>query len=86
MERLDRQYKQKIYDEIPDIKVIYYILTGLTYRQIGIKFYSFNTNKFIYQVRKLLKQFNLSNRSQLAYFAVKNDLINAEILEEYINA
>lgn len=77
---------QKLYDDIPDIKIIYYLLTGLSYREIGIRFYYHNTNKFTYQVRKLLKKFNLANRRHLTYFAVKNNLINMEILKEYINA
>ena len=77
---------QVIYDEIPDMKVVYCILTGLSYRQIGIKFYGFHTGKFIYQVRKLLKHFNLANRRHLAYFAVKNELIDPQILARYINA
>ena len=77
---------QIIYDEIPDMKVIYCLLTGLSYRQIGVKFYHYNTGKFIYKVRKLLKQFKLANRRHLSYFVVKNELIDSNILERYINA
>lgn len=80
------QAQEKIYNEIPDIKVIYCIMTGLSYRKIGVKFYGYRTGKFVYQVRKLLKQFNLLNRRQLAYFAVKNNLVNYDKLKEYINA
>lgn len=29
----------ELYEEIPDIKVYYYLLTGLSYREIGIRFY-----------------------------------------------
>lgn len=75
----------EFYEEIPDIKVIYYLLTGLSYREIGIRFYYHNTNKFIYRVRKLMKKFHLANRRHLAYFAVKNHLVNAERLKEYRN-
>lgn len=77
---------QELYEQIPDIRVIYYLLTGLSYREIGIKFYYHNTNKFVYKVRKLLKMFNLANRRHLVYFAVKNNLINPEKLRVYINA
>ncbi len=66
---------QILYEQIPDIKVIYYLLTGLSYREIGIRFYCYKTNKFIYQVRKLIKKFNLISRRLLVYFALKNHLI-----------
>ena len=71
--------------EIQDNPIFYYLLTGLSYREIGIRFYYHNTNKFIYRVRKLMKKFHLANRRHLAYFAVKNHLINTQKLEEYIN-
>ena len=77
---------QNLYEQIPDMKVIYCLLTGLSYREIGIKFYYHNTYKFVYKVRQLLNMFNLANRRQLAYFAVKNNLINAEILKEFLDA
>jgi len=77
---------QKLYEQIPDMRVIYYLLTGLSYSEIGIKFYYYNTNKFVYRVRQLLKMFNLANRRQLTYFAVKNNLIDTSKLEEYQNA
>lgn len=77
---------QLIYEQIPDMKVIYCVLTGLSYREIGVKFYGYRTNKFIYQIRKLLKHFHLANRRHLAYFAVKNNLIDPQILARYIDA
>lgn len=80
------QAQEILYNEIPDIKVIYYIMTGLSYRKIGVKFYGYRTGKFVYQVRKLLKHFNLLNRRQLAYFAVKNNLVSYDKLKEYIGA
>ena len=76
----------ELYEEIPDIKVVYYLLTGLSYREIGIRFYYHNTNKFIYRVRKLMKKFHLANRRHLAYFAVKNHLIDVEKLKDSQNA
>lgn len=79
-------YQNKLYEEIPDTKVLYCVLTGLSYREIGVKFYGFKTGKFVYQVRKIMKQFNLANRRHLAYFAVKNDLIDRKILMRYLNA
>lgn len=78
------EQKKLVYDEIPDLKIFYYLLTGLSYREIGIKFYYHNTNKFIYQVRKLMKQFNIANRRHLVYFAIKNNLINKEKIIEYL--
>ena len=72
--------------EIQDNPIFYYLLTGLSYREIGIRFYYHNTNKFIYRVRKLMKKFNLVNRRHLAYFAVKNHLIDAEKLKDLQNA
>ena len=71
--------------EIQDNPIFYYLLTGLSYREIGIRFYYHNTNKVVYRVRKLMKRFSLANRRHLAYFAVKNHLINTQKLEEYIN-
>ncbi len=78
------EQEKLVYDEIPDLKIFYYLLTGLSYREIGIKFYYHNTNKFIYQVRKLMKQFNIANRRHLVYFAIKNNLINKEKIIEYL--
>lgn len=79
-------YRNKLYEEIPDTKVLYCVLTGLSYREIGVKFYGFKTGKFVYQVRKLMKQFHLANRRHLTYFAVNNDLIDQKILKRYLNA
>lgn len=72
-----------IFYAIQEDKVFYYLLTGLSYPKIGILFYARNTNKFVYRVRKLMKQFNLVNRRQLAYFAVKNHLVTPEKIEVY---
>lgn len=74
----------QLIDKIPDVKVLYCILTGLSYREIGIRFYSYNTNKFIYKVRTLMKVLGLRNRRQLAYFALSNNLVTAEKLSRYI--
>lgn len=69
--------------ELQEARELYYLLLGLSYEKIGILFYYRNKHKFIYKVRKLMKRFNLQNRRQLAYFAVKNHLITPEKLEEY---
>ena len=74
-----------IFYNIQEEKVFYCLLTGLSYYQIGIQFYGRNTNKFIYQVRKLMKQFSLANRRQLAYFAVKKHLVTPEKIGAYLN-
>ena len=85
-EVLEIEPEENVIEVIPDIKVIYYLLTGLSYREIGIRFYHHNTNKFIYRVRKLMKKFHLVNRRHLAYFAVKNHLIDVEKLKDLQNA
>lgn len=72
-----------IKDKIQDIRIVYCIVAGLTFREISIKFYSHNLNKVIYRIRQLYKIFNLVNRRHLAYFAVKNNIINFEQLEKY---
>lgn len=77
---------QELYEQIPDIKVIYCLLTGLSYREIGVKFYYHNTGKFVYKVRQLFKMFNLANRRHLTYFAFKNNLVDPQKLEEFLNA
>lgn len=64
-------------------KVFYLLLSGLTYSEIAEKYYYRQKYKFIYEVRKLLKLFNLKNRRQLAYYAVKNGLVNLNLVEEY---
>ena len=74
----------KFYD-IQESKELYCLLTGLSYTQIGIKFYLSNTNKFVYRIRKLMKRFNLCNRRQLAYFAVINHLITPEKIKDFSN-
>lgn len=75
---------EKFY-ELQDNRVFYLLLTGMTYREIANKFYHMNLYKFVYKVRKLMREFNLQNRRQLAYFAVKNHLISIEKIKEYVN-
>lgn len=72
-----------IRDKIPDMRLIYCVLNGLTYRQIGIKLYFYNENKVKYRIRQLFKMFNLTNRRHLAYFAVVNNIIDMDLLEKY---
>ena len=74
---------EMIRDKIPDIRLIYCVLNGLTYRQIGIKLYFYNENKVKYRIRQLFKMFNLANRRHLAYFAVVNNIIDMDLLEKY---
>ena len=69
--------------ELRDLKEFYCLLTGKSYREIGIKFYSMQIYKFIYKVRRLLKAFNLQNRRQLAFYAVKNKLVSLEKLKRF---
>lgn len=74
---------EMIRDKIPDMRLIYCVLNGLTYRQIGIKLYFYNENKVKYRIRQLFKMFNLTNRRHLAYFAVVNNIIDMDLLEKY---
>ncbi len=76
---------EMIMEKIPDIRIVYYVVAGLTYREIAMKYYHYQIYKVIYRVRQLYKEFDLTNRRHLAYFAVKNHLINTQKLEEYIN-
>lgn len=74
---------EMIRDKIPDMRLIYCVLNGLTYRQIGIKLYFYNENKVKYRIRQLFKMFNLANRRHLAYFAVVNNIVDMDLLEKY---
>ena len=64
-------------------RIFYFLLSGLTYSEIVEKYYSRHKYKFIYQVRKLMRIFHLQNRRQLAYFAVKNGLVDTDLLRKY---
>ena len=74
------------YYEIQESKELYCVLTGLSYSKIGIKFYGHNTNKFIYRIRKLMKQLQVCNRRQLAYVALKRHLVTLDKVKEYQSA
>ena len=74
---------EMIRDKIPDMRLIYCVLNGLTYRQIGIKLYFYNENKVKYRIRQLFKMFNLANLRHLAYFAVVNNIVDMDLLEKY---
>ena len=71
---------------VQESRELYYLLTGLSYTNIGIKFYGRQKYKFIYRIRKLMKQFNLTNRRQLAYFAVTNHLVTLDKIKDFANA
>lgn len=75
--------KKKLY-ELCDIKILYFLITGLSYREIAEKYYSYQFYKFNYKVRKLKKELNVQNRRQLTYCAIKNQLIEKERILEYI--
>lgn len=73
----------RLYDVV-DMKELYYLLTGLSYREIAERFYSRQTYKFIYRVRKLMKELHLQNRRQLTFYAVKNNLVSLEMFKRYV--
>lgn len=66
--------------ELKNDKIFYYLLTGLTYTEIAQKYYHWQKYKFVYEVRKLLKEFKLQNRQQLAFFAVSKGLVDLDSL------
>ncbi len=72
----------KLYN-LQEARELYFLFTGLSYRQIAEEFYNRNKNKFIYKIRKIMKELKLQNRRQLAYFAFKNKLIQVDKIKEY---
>lgn len=73
------------YFYIQDSKELYCLLTGLPYSKIATIFYGRNIEKFVYRVRKLMKQLHVVNRRQLAYMAVKEHLVDLKRVKEYQN-
>ena len=73
----------RLYNAV-DMKELYYLLTGMSYREITERFYSRQTYKFIYRIRKLMKELHLQNRRQLAFYAVKNNLVSLEMFKRYV--
>lgn len=69
--------------ELQENKVFYLLISGLSYTEIADEFYNRQKYKFIYKVRKIMKELQLQNRRQLAYFAIKNNLVRAERIKEY---
>lgn len=71
----------KLYN-LQESKELYFLFTGLSYSEIAEKYYFRNKNKFVYKIRKLMKELNLQNRRQLAFFAYKNQLIQIDKIRE----
>lgn len=44
-------------------------MTGLTYQEIANRYYYRNLNKVLYEVKKAMQKFNVTNRRQLVYAA-----------------
>ena len=70
------------YFEIQNYRIFYYLVEGLSYREIANKYYLRNKNKFVYKIRKLMHKYNIQNRKQLVFWAFKKELI---IEEKIIN-
>lgn len=70
---------------LQESREFYFLLTGLSYEKIAREYYDRNKNKFVYQIRKIMKEFCLQNRRQLAYFAVKNRLVQSDKIQRYID-
>lgn len=70
--------------ELQGSKELYLILTGKSYREIAINYYQYQKYKFIYKIRKIMKKYDLKNRRQLAFFAVKNKLVTLDKIYEYL--
>lgn len=69
--------------ELQERRELYFLLTGLSYREIAQEFYNLNKNKFVYKICKIMKELQLQNRRQLAYFTVKNRLVQIDKIQRY---
>ncbi len=69
------------YIDLCNNRIFYLLLSGLTYTEIAEKYYQRHKYKFIYQVQKMFKTLNIRNRRQLAYFAIKNNLVDLNRIE-----
>jgi len=58
-----------------DTRILYYLASGLSYREIANKYYSRRKNKVVYEVKRLLRKFKLKNREELTIFAYVKGLI-----------
>lgn len=57
-------------------RIYKYLLSGMTYREIANKYYYRDINKFLYELHKIMKALNASNRRQLLYLAYTNNLLS----------
>lgn len=64
-------------------RVFYFLLSGLTYTEIANIYYFRQKYKFVYEVRKLARELQLTSRGQLVNFALVHKLINPEKLATY---
>lgn len=78
-----RYYEKDRMYQLKNDRVFYILLMGLSYTEIAERYYHFQYYKFVYQVRKLLKEFGLHNRRQLAFFAVANGLVEQERIGKF---
>lgn len=68
------------YYDLPHAEILVHLLTGKTYAEIAQEYYLFDLNKVLYKVRKLREKLCLRNRRQLAYFALVNGLVDADMI------
>lgn len=61
---------------------LYYLATGMSYREIGKKFYNNKTHIFSYTIRKIMKELKLKSRKHLEVYIWVNNLIDFDKIAE----
>lgn len=56
-------------------RIYKYLSTGMTYREIANEYYYRDLNKFLSELKKIMKGLNVQNRRQLLYIAYINNFI-----------
>lgn len=74
-------YGHELYDMAND-RILYLLLSGMSYAEIANLHYYRRKYKVIYEVRKLFKRFKVNNRRHLVYMAITKNLVSKELLED----
>lgn len=51
-----------------------YLCSGMTYKEIANVYYYRDINKFLTELKRVMRGLNVQNRRQLLYFAYENNL------------
>lgn len=62
---------------------LYYLATGMSYREIGKKYYNNKTHKFSYAIKKIMKELRVSSRLHLIVYAWVNNLIDINRVKDF---